>query len=401
MAVLDPKADVLRLLDPQPADGTGPGYISALDVKTVCGNLYDQVVLVNDGLALLPSGSQIQSLVDYVERLERARLQFLATLVGDNFELTPLSLEALQEELVQYLAIPGQTVVNPGSTVVGTGVTDAFTMNTLYSSDIPVSWGNEVVTSQGIGPDKLFWWNGRNFLLVGAVPTDKPNRALVRPNDEFTTADTTDYRVTSPDELLLFLHGDDAAWNAAAPGAKFLIKPVTGTGTILQYHWVPTVGQVPGHFASGTTLLIVGAESQVVPNVVVEPAVIESPVPGGSEYPLPTDWTNRLQVLDWVDEGVPGDSDRAIYALAKHQQAGGSDQVLITVLEEIRDNPAARTAKTAPEPYDADWTVAEVKEWVGDDPARAAEAESQENERSTPRSTLLSWLEPITAAPPV
>jgi hypothetical protein len=251
MATLDPKSDVLRLLDPQPADGTGPGYISALDVKTVCGNLYDQVSAVNAELILIPSAAQIQAQLDYYAQLELARSQLLYALVGPTYTLVPLTLNALQEELVKYLAIPGATVVSPGATVAGTAVTDAFTMNSLYSSSIPVSWGNEVVTSQSVGGDLLFWWNGRNFVLVGAVPTTNPNRAAVKPNDVFTTEDTTYYKVTSPSELLLYLDGDDALWTAAGAGAKFEIRPLTGAGTILQYHWVPTAGEFPGHFVTG------------------------------------------------------------------------------------------------------------------------------------------------------
>jgi hypothetical protein len=43
--------------------------------------------------------------------------------------------------------------------------------------------------------------------------------------------------------------------------------------------------------------------------------------------------------------------------------------------------------------YPEDGTIPDVKDWVGDDLGRAAEAYDIENERPTPRVTLLSYLE--------
>ena len=42
-----------------------------------------------------------------------------------------------------------------------------------------------------------------------------------------------------------------------------------------------------------------------------------------------------------------------------------------------------------------DGTIAEVMEWVGDDPVRAQQALDVENAAETPRSTLISQLEAI------
>lgn len=56
-------------------------------------------------------------------------------------------------------------------------------------------------------------------------------------------------------------------------------------------------------------------------------------------------------------------------------------------VEEVVDEPPAE-----PTEPDADWTVAQVLAWVGDDPARAAVALEAEEARAKPRSTLVDEL---------
>lgn len=52
MALLPSKDTVLKLLNPQPQDGAGPGYISAADVKQTCENLYDLIATVNEEMTM-------------------------------------------------------------------------------------------------------------------------------------------------------------------------------------------------------------------------------------------------------------------------------------------------------------------------------------------------------------
>jgi hypothetical protein len=46
-----------------------------------------------------------------------------------------------------------------------------------------------------------------------------------------------------------------------------------------------------------------------------------------------------------------------------------------------------------PDVYPEDGTIPDVKDWVGDDISRAHQAYDSENERDTPRVTLLAYLE--------
>lgn len=44
-----------------------------------------------------------------------------------------------------------------------------------------------------------------------------------------------------------------------------------------------------------------------------------------------------------------------------------------------------------------DWTISEIKDWVGTSPSRAQQALAAENQRETPRVTLVAWLEDLLA----
>jgi hypothetical protein len=65
------------------------------------------------------------------------------------------------------------------------------------------------------------------------------------------------------------------------------------------------------------------------------------------------------------------------------------------------DEPVS-TPAAAPEPEDNETevptgTIAEVKDWVGDDKERAQAALDVENAKDNPRSTLVEWLEGVIA----
>jgi hypothetical protein len=130
-------------------------------------------------------------------------------------------------------------------------------------------------------------------------------------------------------------------------------------------------------------------------------ALLADVPPPGSNYALPTDWLNKAAVTDWVDEDVPGDGERAAYALKKYQTAGGVDGVFIALLIDIRDTPTtARASAPQDDPSPTiNATIAQLMEWVGDDPDRALSVLDAESAKDEPRTTLISQLENLITPP--
>lgn len=60
---------------------------------------------------------------------------------------------------------------------------------------------------------------------------------------------------------------------------------------------------------------------------------------------------------------------------------------------DFEPEPEPESEAAGTEDYPEDGTIAEVKEWIGEDLGRAETAYDREQERANPRSTLIEFLE--------
>lgn len=244
MAELASKESVLQMLYPQPSDGTGPGYISALDVQTTCGNLYDQVALVNNDLTSDVVWDPINNALTTTAGTFDAMIDVLADSAG---VLRPYAtIEQLTTALYGALLSRYQVryVVQPGTTIPS-----LYPIH-QYIAALPVNWPVEdsailVTTSGQPAPGAVptgvkLWWNGINTQIVD--PAGAPVVAgkyvgtpyAVAPGDFFRTGSL---EVLAPIGLTdVGMRGDDASWTDPST-QSFVIRDLTGLET--RYSWDP------------------------------------------------------------------------------------------------------------------------------------------------------------------
>jgi hypothetical protein len=106
-----------------------------------------------------------------------------------------------------------------------------------------------------------------------------------------------------------------------------------------------------------------------------------------------------------VEEGEGFDGEFADFLItggAPVEPAGADKSPEPAAPQRPEDPPAGPESDSDPEPdgepgdeLDITGTAADVLEWVGDDPQRAAEARAAESAKDKPRSTLLTKLDAI------
>lgn len=248
MAILDPKESVLRLLDPQPQDGTGPGFISALDMKTVCGNLYDQVYRVNLDVASLPDRGQLERIVENQQAFQQSKDRLLFPLItADGRIRNTLSTEDLARLLVRFvLDSPDALTVGPDVTIHDEtiDVTRAFEVNEKYRGDTWFQWGNSTFEISNASDTQKYWWDGTLFVRVDTV-TGQPNPIAVVPGDVFKCQNLPEI---TPEILYnQGMRGDDASWPEDGTGNFFTLSG----GYTEEFFWEPSDGSTPGFFSRG------------------------------------------------------------------------------------------------------------------------------------------------------
>jgi hypothetical protein len=261
MAILDPKETVLRLLDPQPQDGTGPGFISALDMKTVCGNLYDQIARVNYDISGLPDRELLQNVLRDQENFKLNRDRLLAPLITDSGRIKPdLSTEDLARVLARFIldnadiqAVAPDVTINDSST--NFDATKAVMVNEKYRGNTPYQWGNSVFTLvDSQNRQQMYWWDGTTFIQVTSAPTTEPDPLNVTPGDTFRAQNL--HELTPESLFSLGMRGRDNAWPTTwteLPAEHFF--SLSSGRYSIELFWVPGPGVgVDGHFVTGRQL---------------------------------------------------------------------------------------------------------------------------------------------------
>ena len=244
MAELSSKDAVLKMLYPQPSDGSGPGYISALDMQVTCANLYDQISLVNDDF----TNSEVWDPINGgLVRTDDTFDALISACVDDNGVLNPYpSVATLTQALYAALLTkyPSRYLVNAGDTI-----TPTYPIH-QYRATLVVNW--PVASSQYLvttGPTQnipgavpgstTVWWNGINFQVAppSGFPTT-PGRFVgtpfaIAPNDFFISG--LNSAMTGAQLYDAGLRGNSPLWTGG-PQA-FTVLDLDGRTTA--YRWDP------------------------------------------------------------------------------------------------------------------------------------------------------------------
>lgn len=244
MAELSSKDSVLKMLYPQPSDGTGPGYISATDVQVTCSNLYDQISLVNDDF----TSSEVWDPINTgLVRADDTFDSLIAACVTSNGELVQYpSVAALTQALYAALITkyPARYLVDPGQTLA-----PSYPIH-QYRASLPVNWpvansqylvttGPTLNVPDAVPANSYLWWNGVNFVTTdpSGYPTT-PGRYIgnpfsIVPNDFFASGFST--AMTGSQLYDAGLRGNSPEWTGGAQA--FSILDVSGR--ITAYKWDP------------------------------------------------------------------------------------------------------------------------------------------------------------------
>jgi hypothetical protein len=217
------KIEILRPLDPQPEDGSGPGFISAADIKKVVGDLYDT-------FAAAPStGDQLAILEYYVTAQRKITGELIRTFTDANGQpRTGLSTDEVVARLVHVLS----AYRNPSAPFLERGEGAAYSslgaLNADRRSNFPTNWATMdpswTATLDLAGVPTTVWWNGVAFEIVD--PAGAPETGQYK-GDPTALEDGDIFQCVDVDLVdLKVLHG--AGFQGGVTNAPFTVKDVTG-----------------------------------------------------------------------------------------------------------------------------------------------------------------------------